>query len=556
MAQRDDLLAALRAADAAGDAPAATAIAKRLQMAPQTAATGAAGTTPQPAAVSAPEGMLKADGSSDIWDRMRYGLAGSGIQAYLGLKQSLGHTLTPEEQSTLKMSEADVNNSGFAGKAAKLVGDVGQGVAAALAVPEVGIVKALPKLLRMSLGGAGMSAATTPVDSTNSSDVYDGKMANAAVAAAAGPVLGGAVKGAKALGTGLFSASKDAADLMAQGINPTLRQGAATGWGRFVGGLTSGFADSNGRQEQEVLDNLTNGISNGAVSAPGATVGQRLGMLGPAVSQAYQTILGGKRFPMNNAIRDDMLQQGDNIGQTGGRFLSQVKDARKVLDNVVGSDRNSTSMGIDKLQQNYQQPLQTAISDADDDKVKQALIAAKNVLINQSRNSKLSPDELSSLGDVDSRYFDLMRLKEAGNINDTGVDIPKLVKAYEGGPGMDVIGAQNNTNDSLIGPLSRSIGTTQQKEASRTAMNMGRRMIAPGLAVGGGLATGATGPVAALAAPFYGLSALGQTAGGAKYLLGQYPWQKNLSGALDNSALIDALRNGSTNIGAAYAAQQ
>ena len=56
------------------------------------------------------------------------------------------------------------------------------------------------------------------------------------------------------------------------------------------------------------------------------------------------------------------------------------------------------------------------------------------------------------------------------------------------------------------------------------------------VAIGGGatLATAST-PAAAVLAPAYGASLIGQTRGGARYLFGDYDWQKKLAEMLRQS---------------------
>jgi hypothetical protein len=238
-----------------------------------------------------------------------------------------------------------------------------------------------------------------------------------------------------------------------------------------------------------------------------------------------------------------------------------VRDAREALDNIVGSDRNTVRLSADTLRGDYLNPLQQAVNDAKDPRVVEALVNAKNILINKSRNAKLSADELQTLKDIDSRYFDLMRLKESGEANLTGVNIGKLSQSYQNAPGMDIMGATNKTNDELIGPAVRVLGATPRQDEARTMLNITKRILQGSAAA----SLGTVAPVTtAVSAPLYGLSAMGQTPWGARALTGQNPTQKALKEALESNAtnevslanLLRALRDNSSTLGASLTTGQ
>lgn len=488
------------------------------------------------------EGMLKPDGSSGILDRMGMGLANVGIKAGMGVK-GLFTDLSPEDQQVLAMSDADVDNSGFAGKAANLVGNVGLGVATSILTPGAGLLR--------PLGAVGSTVAKGAIGSGAQEYVFNpegDRLKNAEKAAVLGAALPAAAMLLKKGGTQMFKPTQDADALFAQGVNPTLQQAAESRVGKFVGGLTSGFTDVRNRQEQEVADALTSRISDGKIVAHGSTVGQRTGMLNDGLNTDYDAVLGNKTFPMNNRIRDEVLLQADNVKKSGGRFINQQSDARSVLDNIIGSDRNSTRMGIDRLRSDYMDPIQQAIADAKDPLVEKALVNAKNVLIEKSRNAKLTPEELSTVQYIDKRYFDLQRMREAGDINQEGISISALSNAYKKAPGMNVPGAYNATNEDLIGPAARTLGKTPRQDESRTLLqNIGRV---------GAFAGGMT-VAPQITAPLYAISAAGQTARGAKALTGQYDAQRALKSALESpqtgdvslANLLRALRDNSSSLG-------
>lgn len=521
----------------------------------------APGGSPAQGQTSAPEGFLNADGTSDMGDRIYRGLANVGIKGYLGAKQMFGK-LTPEEEAVGKMSDSDVEHSGFAGKAANLAGNLGLGVTSAALVPEASVAK-IPSFLRAVLGSGAAAAVETPVEDQD--NIVMGKLKEAGKAAAAGGAinLGGTVL--KKVTSGMFKPNADAATLFDQGVNPTLQQGADHPVTKFIGGLTSGLSNVRNRQEGEVLSSMADRISQGKLSTGGdMTAGEAVGSLSGSIDKDYSALLDNKKFPMTGTIRDNILRQGE-IGKSGGRFSNQQADAMDALNNIVGSDRNPVRMNNGTLRDNYLAPLQQAIDDAKDPRVAEALVNAKNTVIQQSRNSQLKPDELSSLGDVDSRYFDMLRLKEASKgaaSNETGVDISKLANSYGKAPGADVTGATNATNEALIGPLVRTLGATPRQDEARTFMNTMKRIA--GLSVAGG-ATATVPALAAITAPMYGISALGQTAKGSKYLFGQYDSQKALKAALESAQGSDgsvlkntlrALRDNSSALGASVTAGQ
>ena len=255
---------------------------------------------------------------------------------------------------------------------------------------------------------------------------------------------------------------------------------------------------------------------------------------------------------MTGKIRDEFLSQADAIKKSGGRFIDQQSEARGILDNIIGSDRNAVRLRADTLRTDYLDRIQSAISPSNDPLINEALLNAKNVLIQKSRNARLSPQELSALGEIDARYYDMMRLKDATSgaaRSETGVDIKKLADAYGKGPGADIIGATNATNETLVGPLVRTLGATPRQDEARTLLNIAKRTAAAG-------AAGATIPQ--IAAPLYALSAAGQTSKGAKVLFGQTDAQRALKAALEspqtdevNAAnFLRALRDNSSTLGA------
>lgn len=563
------LIAALHAADAAGDTAGAQAIASHIKAlrgpvgSPvDTANAAPVGGSPAQAAPAPVEGMLPADGSGSFLDRTRLGLANVGIKGYMGAK-NLFTPLSAEDKSVLEMSDADVKNSGFAGKTANVLGNVGAGIAASVATPAMAgpafLAKSMPYIKAM-LGSGAYSAATEPI--ANAEDmkaVYLGKAKEAAKAAALGVGVTGALQGAGKVATGLFTPTKDAKDLIDQGIIPTLQQGSEGRVGKFIGGLTSGSTHVRDRQEQQVLDSLTDRISQGQTHLPGSTLNERVALLDASLAKDYDSVLTGKKMPMTGSIRDEVLSQADNIKRSGGRFLDEQSDARGILDNIIGTNRNAVRMKPETLRNDYLNRIQQSISDSNHPLVNEALVNAKNVLIQRSRNAPLTADEIDQLRTIDSRYFDMQRLADVARGSpaghETGIDVSRLARSYAKGPGQDVIGATNKTAEEVVGPLTRTLSMMPRQDEARTLRNNIFRTL--GVA-GGSLAV----PGAALVtAPAYAMSLGGQTSLGAKALFGQTGPQKALKDALDSPMngdhfedFLRILRDNSSTLGASLSA--
>lgn len=488
------------------------------------------GAQPQPSAQ--PEGVLNADGSSPLLDRLKYGLAGVGVQGYLGAKNLFGK-LSPEEENVLAQSKADVEHSGFAGKAANFVGNLGAGVAATALAPEVAVPAALakfPTLLgaaKAALGSGAMEGVTAPAEDQD--NIALSKAIQAGKAAVAGPLAYFGGKAVQKGATGLFSATKDAMDLMAQGINPTLQAAADSGFGRWVGGLTAGINKPSTRIEQETLDALTQRASGGKIAAPGSTLNQRVGQLQASIDQDTADLMKGKRFPLTQAVRNDMLQQADNIKGPQGQQVLQQGRARDILDNILGELPGARPrMGWQDMQDQYVSKLDNAISSARDPDVAQALSNARDVLTS-SMEAKLKPDELAKLRDIQSRGYDVDRLTDltAGRGGEgSGLKIGKLADVYGNAPDA----ATNATNQELVGPLIRTMGATPRQDEAITL----RRIVNQGLQGAGLGAIGhLTGTSPALV-PLYALSLAGQTGRGVRMLTGQTGPQQALKAALES----------------------
>lgn len=515
-------------------------------------------------------GVLKGDDTDSTLDQLKYGLGGVGVQGYLGLKNNFGK-LDAEDQRVLKQSEDDVQRSGTVGKVANTLGQVGGGVASAIAagalVPEAAVA-AVPAVVRAAIakspllkgtlnyiknaGAAGaQEGLTAPAE--DQEDIVGSKLKRAGVAAGLGVGLKGVTDVLQMPMRGMFRASKDAIDLMKQGVTPTLQQGGDSWLSRFVGGLTTGAFKHGERQGEEVTRVLGNRVGNGNVDIPpGMTLNELTGQLEASIGQDKANLFKGKLLPMTAQIRDDALREADKLKLSGGRGLDPQREARGALDDVIGSDRNAVRMTEPRFQRDYMDRMDNKISRARDEEAKAALISAKEVLEQKSRRSVLNAEEKATLDEINGRLYDLARMNEAKGTQGElpGFKIKSIVDAYGNQPDA----ALNVTNQELIGPIGRVLGKQPNQ-------NQARAMLVNSLRVLGGLGTLGTAAVKApyLAAP-YAISLAGQTGPGAKALFGQYPLQRKLTSAFDSPAtddvtfanLLRAMRDNASNQGASF----
>ncbi len=500
-------------------------------------------------------GMLTGDESAA--ERARLGLAGVGIQTYLGTKNNLG-PLTHEEQNVLQQSKDDVERSGPAGKIANTLGQVGEGVATSMLLPPLKIAQHAGPVLKGVINyvkNAGAAAAqegiTAPADDQEA--ILSSKLKQAGIAGGLGLGLKGVTDVLQMPMRGMFRATKDTIDLMRQGVNPTLQQGADSPLGRFIGGLTSGAMKTGERQGEEVKEALAKRVSRGQYeTGRGETLNELTGNLEASVGRDKEALFDKKRLPLTNKTREEMLTAGDNIKQSGGRLLDQQNEARRVLDNIVGSDTHNARITNRSLQEQYLDPLDHEIGRARDPKVAEALQEAKAILEKKARMAALKPEERATLEDINSRLYDIARMNEAKGADGelTGFKIKQLVKAYGAQPDA----ALNATNQELIGPLGRAMGRAPNQDQSRSLLVNTARVLG-GLGTAGAVVKGA--PVMALP---YAISLAGQTGKGARALFGQTNAQRKLTSAFDSPATDDvtfanmlrALRDNASNQGASF----
>src|SRR3990172_1216815 len=182
------------------------------------------------------------------------GLADSGLRAYYGGKQFLGG-LSEQDQAVLREMNTEGKNdpSPFTRTAGDMTGNM-----ALTAVPATKLSKtlnAIPRIAKLgrlapALTGAAVSGATEFALAPGQGDSFGeqmlGKSSEAAKAAALGGITSGLLSGISKP----FKSSKEAQDLMKQGVYPTLQQGSDSFVGRNIGALSGGAGASKVAQRQ------------------------------------------------------------------------------------------------------------------------------------------------------------------------------------------------------------------------------------------------------------------------------------------------------------------
>ena len=450
-----------------------------------------AGGSATPPAPAASEGSQTAPDKS-LLSSAQAGLADAGIRGFLGLKQFLGG-LDSEEQGVLREQQADAENDPNKKTriAGNIAGNVGLGVAGGGASLAAKIATMLPRWAAAAGSGAAVSGLQSLALSPGQGEGFGAQMADKAKQAGTDAALGGALGGAgtvlrRAL-TGMFKPTADAATLMSQGVTPTLQQGAEGRIGRTVGGLVSEATDIKQRQAQEILDALTARASGGKLSFQDLPLKDRTEMIENLLSGEYDKLLGNKRFPISPAVRAEIASKGRGIMTRTGQFVDEANEANRAIGNIMGDSPRNVNVGIKTLQQNYLSPLVEAAGEAKSSKVRDALMQARQGLIEKSRNTRLTPEEQTQLADIDSRWFDLSRLKEtaqgsAGDLPGVGVRslAQKFAKAADP--------ASNRTREELVGPAMRVFGDTPTQDQIRSLMVGVKRTL--GGAVGASAAMG------------------------------------------------------------------
>jgi hypothetical protein len=508
---------------------------------------------PAQTAPDAPEAFQRAGGHGPL----AAGAAQAVIRAYLGLKQ-FGGGLSEEEQAVLaeikKEDEADPNGGW------RTAGDIGANIAMT-AIPGGAVAKTavLPKMAAKiaarsgsRLGAVGAGAATSGAQSflltPGEGESFGEQMADKARRATEDAALGGGLAaGGKLLKKAItkpFEPSVRAEKLFAQGVNPTLQQGAEGTVGKFVGGLTSGAAKIKQRQDREVLASFVKQYIDPNIDVNDMPVSDMVGLLEGLLSSQKAAITAGKTFTLKPADRQRIIAavrgpQGTDP-MSAAKALSKFPRAGAAMqsNNVV----RMKSHRMEKYRNRFQDIIDGLPNDTDlGREAQQNWIKAKQRFEELVRDPSLSPEELASLKQVNERFSNFSRLRDAAD-NPSFHKNPRMEqllaefanRSKQTGSHDFARGADPAVKD-LLEPAVEMIGETPTQDASRSALIALRRSVeVPAKALGAAGVLGTAGvlggaPAAAMASIPYALSLAGQTPTGARVLLGQTAAQKKLA---------------------------
>ncbi len=522
-------LAAARARAAQGTAPAPQAVPEGSQ-APQRAATAGGG----PLALF--NRALWGGGAAQA------GAADAVIKGVVGLKDLVG-LASDNDRAVLEQikqeSEADPEKMKrtAGGVVANVAGTFVPGNAVAKAVQGV---KLLPSALRGIAGAAGAAGAT---DFALTPGSYSDK-ADAAIESAktAGLLQGGGQLLGKSL-TGMFKATPDAEKMFAQGINPTLQQAAAGPVGRFVGGLTAGVQNLKTRWNDEVANAILKKATEGNESLPSGTGEEFVNAAQRYIGDEYGKIWNGKRVQLSPRHREAVVSRvgvlpADGVGKDEATEAARIMANRMGVTDGVSDAATNFPLNPQTFRERFRKPITDAAMAADGE-VRARLLEGRALLDKLVTTKNLTKAEQARLKEINALNFDAMRMEEAargGGMAKEGLDLSRLNRAYERmldqGRSMG-----NTTYDEIISPAMRISSVTPNQNTARSMKATATRLAPAALGVlgttGAAATLGLSGAVA-VGIP-YGLSALGQTAAGAKALTGQYDSQRILAELLRNN---------------------
>lgn len=513
----------------------------------------ATGGSPTQAQTAAPEPSQAPYERAGGYGPVLAGVADAGIKTALGLKQLFGG-LSPENKAVLQQMQQE--NAAEPNKFLRGSGEFGANVALT-AIPGIKAENAL----RAAMGGGraaavGASALAAggqeALTSVGEGDTYAQQMANKGKSALTAAALGGGLSGAGQVLARPFQATPEAQRLMDMGITPTLQQGAEGKLGRFVGGMSGGAGASlvKERQNQQTIAEMLRQITPG-VDYKGKSTSEMVGIMDDVLKQQYGDILGGKIYQMTPTARAEIWKAAR---QGAGREQSDVADVLRNMGEVSQalSSSNNVRMGTDAMSAQRQR-IQDAINQysipnatVSDNQIRRGLVAAKNRFDETVRNTSLSPEELASLSNLDSRYSDAVRVMQAAKSPEAQkqLKVSDMMRAYAqldptGGIGFAKATAPMQRD--LLEPATRTMNLTAADD-SRAGIAAVKRMVAP-FAAGGSVLGGATLGGPAVGVPLaagYGLSLLGQTEQGARALFGQTSAQKKLAELLRQGGIAPA----------------
>lgn len=486
------------------------------------------------------------------------GVADAGIKGALGIKQLFGG-LSDDDRAVLremqKEKEADPS------KGLRTTGDVVANIALT-AVPASKIEKALrgaaalPSAMRAAMAAGGSAGATELALGVGEGETGTEQAISKLKGAAGAAALGGAAGGAFQKATKFFKPTAEAEQLMKMDITPTLQQGAEGKIGQTIGGMSGGaFASKVAeRQNKEVLREVMRRIDPNTDFSD-ARLSEIIGMADGNLSKEFDDIFKGKKFTMTaankaaiwKAARRAAGNEPDVTANTLGE-LSRTGAALRSNNTITlgdGGMRRQRSMIQDRINAVGREQT-TKAGD-----VKKGLIAAKDKFDSLVRDTKLSPDEQTTLLDLNGRLSDFKRLEDMAMSpgSHKKFKATSLLNSFakmdpKGGAGF--ARAENPMQNEVLEPAIRVLDLAGQDD-TRAGLVALRRALAP-VAAGGGTAAAVGGAGAGLLSPFiaaplalgYGTSLIGQTKKGANVLFGNTDTQRALAEQLRKGLVAPA----------------
>lgn len=506
----------------------------------------AASTQGGPATAGGPPAPFERAGGYGAADA---GMADATIKAWIGLKDMLGMRNEDDTAVLAELKkEQDADPEKFKRTYGNILGNIGltAGASGAMAKGYTAAKSALPNVLKFLAAPAAGAAVSGAQDFALTPGTYGEK----AEAGKTGAMWGGALSGAAAAAskglTQMFKPTAEAQDLMRQGVNPTLQQGAESAVGRFIGGLTSGAVDVRTRQNQEIIDALLKRVAPGMDTA-GMTIPERVALLSERFNGTpggakgeYDALMAGKKFILTQPARGDVWAAARGPKGTQPEATQLATEAMSGTGTAMQS-QNTVRMSYDKLKE-YRMLMQDAVNSFNsnngvmEQQAKKNLIKAREVFDNLVRDPSLSAAEKAALADIDARYGDFLRFADAAGSSGFHAKptAARVMKSYENmaPSSMSFARAENDTQRELLEPAVRTMGLTPTQDEARSlvaSIKRAGKVLATG-AVGAGAVAG--NPYGLALAPAYGISLAGQTKQGARALFGENAWQKALAAKL------------------------
>lgn len=567
MPSRDELMQALRAADAAGDVPAAQAIARRLASAPQAGpelsgqpqGAGVVATpTPAPAGgQDSPTPFQPGDVASTYermipeWGQQAMGFFSAPKQAWQSLRQlgaKIGMGEAPSEQDIKDWRM--VSDTGMLGNVAGNLAMTALPLGAAeKGLRGVAAASRFPRALGVAVPSAVSGAEAGLLQPTLEGE---SRLTNAALGAAAPLVLKAAARPL----SGLVRTSDVGTQMFKEGFTPTVGQAGAglpgktfralETLGEMIPGVGAVMEKGTGRVGRQILQRA--GEEAAPISQVGVT-GRRFAEEVPArgeyfreLSQqfddAYDTLFKGKSIPYPVSLKSESVRAAEKAGG-GGRMTG---DARKMLgkslDWVFPAQQGGRFGGptLRAIKNRFTEAIDDAskMGGTDSRDIVAGLKAARERFFNNISNTFTGAD-LAAMRALDDKYAKSQLLSRAAAYTDvpvSGIEPRHLIQAVEAGTPQGLKVAGKGRYEDLSTLLKEAYMNPEVTGPKGALARRAAYATAGGLLGAGGTALGGMPILASM----IGAAGLGVTEPGAKAILGQYGPQKRLAELLRNYA--------------------